>query len=450
MKRFRKRSAATLTTGLLVLCGMGLAGQTPAEIAYGVGYAGEYHTNITEAALNEQSGSIHTLVAGGAYTGQTADWTAHALLQGEWSRYADAVFSDTPVYFFDAAALWTIVPRRFTWTFEGLRDQAVIDPMQPVTPDNLSQSTVVETGPDVSFGAGLGNTVELGARFGQLRYGAAQSMFDNDRVSGSARWSRAVNSATTLSLNYEVQGIDFRQAGFHAGVVDSDYRVTHIYLRGTLESLPTRAEIDLGGTHLERGGGNDADTRLARLSLTRNITLRSSVGVSAGIELQDAGSVLLAGVTDPAVSEPGAPSSRPTVTGDVFLNEYQEAFLEYARTVWTAKASAFNRHLDFQLAANNDRTERGGEIEFTYGDDLATTTLFALQSESRHSVPARTHIDRSVGAQWLYRATRSLGLGLRGAIVKRESSDPSDGFNDQYVSLNVYYSSGPSYAPLRR
>lgn len=447
MKLHRERVAKTMSMGLLALCGMGFTGQAPAEIEYGLGYAGEYHTNITEDAVNERSGSIHTLIAGGVYTKQSAEVTAHALAQGEWSRYTDEEFSGTPVYFFDAAALWTLVPRRFTWTFEGVRSQAVIDPMEPVTPDNLSESTVYQTGPDISFGAGPGNTVEFGGRYGQLRYDAKESAFDNNRISATARWRRAVNAATTLSINYEVRDVDFTRAGG----ADSDYRLAHLYGRGTYTSVPMRVELDVGGTHLERGDGNDADVQRARLSLTRHITPRSSAGISAGIELQDAGSVLLAGVTNPAAAaEPGAPAARPTVTGDVFLNKYQEAFLEYTRTTWTAKASAFQRRLDYQLVASNDRTERGGGIELTYGDDLASTTLFASQTTSRHSMPARAHTDRAAGAQWTYRATRTLGIRVRGMILNRESSDASDEFNDRQASLSVYYSSGPSYTPLRR
>ncbi|MBI3774839.1 MAG: hypothetical protein HY273_04675, partial [Gammaproteobacteria bacterium] len=118
---------------------MSIATRASAEIAYGVGYAGEQHSNITESALNAQSGAINTLIAGGVYTEKSSGLAAHALVQGEWSRYANNAYNDTPVYFVDTAAAWSIIPDRFTWSLTGVRDQSVIDPLLPVTPANLSE-----------------------------------------------------------------------------------------------------------------------------------------------------------------------------------------------------------------------------------------------------------------------------------------------------------------------
>lgn len=426
---------------------MSIASQTSAEIAYGVGYAGEQHSNITESALNAQQGAINTVIAGGVYTEKSSTLAAHALVQGEWSRYANNAYSDTPVYFVDTAAAWSIIPDRFTWSLTAVRDQSVIDPLLPVTPENLSESSVYETGPDITFVAGAGNNVALAGRFGQLRYDQTESAFDNDRMLLSAHLQHAVDPVTTLSLNYEVRGIDFT----NSNLPGSDYRLSHFYVRATLTPLPTRLELDLGSTQLTRDGGYDTNVRLARLAWTRNITTRSSVGVTAGIELQDAGSVLLAAATNPSTAPAAsAPAARSTVTADVFLDKYQEAFMDYSTALWSAKASAFHRRLDYQLVTNSDRSESGGKVELTYGDDLSATTFFAQQSKSRYSTLAREDTDSSGGVRWFYRATHALGFDARGVVVKRTSSETLVGFNDQYVALSIYYSTGASYTPLRR
>ncbi|MBI3776093.1 MAG: hypothetical protein HY273_11175, partial [Gammaproteobacteria bacterium] len=274
-----------------------------------------------------------------------------------------------------------------------------------------------------------------------------QSVFDNNRLLISSHLIHAVNPVVALSLNYEVRGIDFT----HTSLTGSDYSLAHFYMRATLTPLPTRIELDLGSTQLTRGGGYDTNVRLTRLAWTRNITTRSSVGVTAGIELQDAGSMLLAAATNPSTTPAAsAPAVRRTVTADVFLDKYEEAFMNYSSALWSAKASAFHRRMDFQLVTNSDRSERGGKVELTYGDDLSAATIFAQQSKTRYSALAREDTDSSGGVRWFYRATHALGFEVRGVVEKRTSSETLAGFNDQYMSLSIYYSTGASYIPLRR
>jgi hypothetical protein len=134
----------------------------------------------------------------------------------------------------------------------------------------------------------------------------------------------------------------------------------------------------------------------------------------------------------------------------VFLNKHGEATLRYSWSAWTANVLAFARRLEYQEQAGQNRRERGARIELVYGTEVMTTALFGRSERTVYLTAEREDVDRTAGARWSYRATRTLNYGLEAAVTRRGSSDPAAEFVDHRAVLSASYSSGPGYKPMRR
>src|SRR5581483_1735587 len=98
-----------------------------AQVDYGIGYAGETSSNSRRTSTNPEHEWSNSIIGGFTYAEDTADFTARATLQGEYRDYAHNRVSDQSLLFADAAALWTLSPRRLTWTVEDSFREVSID-----------------------------------------------------------------------------------------------------------------------------------------------------------------------------------------------------------------------------------------------------------------------------------------------------------------------------------
>ena len=436
-----------LVTGIL----LGICAIEPlraGESAYGLGYSAEHSDNIALVSTNEQSGWIHSLLAGFAYQESTTDVVARVLAQATYNNYPKDTFGDETLFDLNSFAVWTISPQRFFWTVQDDYQQGLLDSTNPDTPANRTNLNVFSTGPDVYVRLAPVHTLTFGARVGDVYTGDANN--DNKRFNGLAGWLYQSSPTTTLSLNYQVLDVKFEDSTFNNDFTSQDY-----FFRAQFRPSRSRYILDLGTNHINLDRGNDLRGTLARLSWIRESTPQTSFGASVRKEFSNTASDVLAATptTGPASGEPAAPSgiSRTVISGDVYETKGGTIFYTHSGSEVGVQFLAGRRKLDYETTPQ-DRKETNGHLQIDYFFPSATTTatLFTDYIRTEYLDVIRRDTERNTGIRLDHHLSRTVSLGLEGRHHDRTSTDSSSNYVDNRVLFTLLYSSGPLFTPLRR
>ena len=433
-----------------LLLGIGLGGwfaqsACAGELAYGLGYVGEYSDNIQRAPANPRDEWINSVVAGAAYRENGPALDAHLLAQAEYRDYKNDIYNDGPLYYADASLLWRIAPQRLNWIFLDRYDQITRNISLPDTPDNRVNTNVLSTGPDLFIRLGSVNTLVLGLRYGNASY--SEGDLDNSRYGASARWLYVANTEMTYSINYEVEQIKYENEILNDNLMRND-----AFIRIDMRQARARFTLDLGATQIERDQAGEASGYLARLAWMQQLTSGSSAGMLLGSEYLDAGAALLATATSPTPA-PGAPPSLPAmgnVTNDFFYTKRAEIYYINSGSSLGLNARAYYREIDYEIVPQ-DRHEAGGRLEVIYSPSgLLATTVYGSHLDIQYQSISRDDRESETGIRFLYRVNRNLSAILDGRKTWRYSTDALQEYIDRRVLFSLLYSSSPLFTPSRR
>lgn len=432
--------AVAAVLGSLMLVVAAAAAQTD----FGIGYVGEYSSNVGRTPTNPNDEWINSAIAGFTYVENTVDLTARATGQAQYRDYTNDSFADETQYLLDASLLWTISPGRLTWSVEDAFRDVVLDPTRASTPNNRARANALSTGPDVTFRLNPVNTLRLNARYGRVY--VADTGLDNDRHSGLLGWEYQSSAVTQWSLNAQQAVTDYEN-----DVVATDFRQSEIYARMQRRYSQSQFTLDAGKTRVKRVNAPAADGSLLRLDWRRSLGAAASFGVALAGEFQDTGAALLGSVSAPAPPTGGTPPpavGTSVVTGDVYYSRAADVFYsrQGPRIAWTARING--RDLDFETTPQ-DRREAGVNLDVAYNySAIASIGIFGQYLRTDFVQAAREDEDTTVGVRFAYRVRRHLGLMLEGLRIERTSTDPLSEFVDKRVLFTVQYTTGPLYAPL--
>jgi hypothetical protein len=424
------------------------------EIDAGAGYMWEHSNNVLRVPTNEQSESIHTLVAGLGYLETTPEFSGRALLQADYRNYQRDLLADETIYTADASGIWSIVPQRLSWTAEDAYRQVLLNITQPDVPTNRANSNVFSTGPDIIFPVGTVDTLALGARYANM-YVSGTSL-DNERYSTRASWRHLSSPTTELSLNHEATQVNYVDSN-----INPNFRSDSLFFHFQTRPSQSQYLLDYGVTRSRRDGSDEVEGRLARLSWTRQSTPEVTIGASYSEEFQDTGSALLSTITsapDPSVpSVPSTTAPAPVATtttivaaSDVAYTKRAEVFYNEQQSNFGMNVVGFRREIEYQVSLQ-DRDERGGSLELSYRSSLATRwILFGNYQKTDYLDLDRRDIDRTGGLRLVSAVTPNVRWGVEFSQVERFSSDPAARFVDDRILFFVYYTTGPLYTPLGR
>lgn len=444
----RKVGGRRLVLGLLLL---GAAVPLHAgEFAYGLGYSVSRSDNITRVPTNERGETTHSYLAGFTWLERTTDFSARLLGQAELRDYEKDIYDDETVSYLSSSMLWTISPQRFTWSLEDAYEQVRINTTLPDTPANRANVNVFSTGPDVNIRITPINTLAFAARAGNVYTGSAD--VDNNRFSGSARWSYQATSSSTYSLNFQTLDVAYDDS-----TRNIDYARHDLFLRADYRPSRSQYIIDAGITDVNPERGRDLDGTLARISWTRQLTSESSLGLSATGEYSDTGTDILAASTAAATATSGAAPistsvssalSSDTVTSDVYYAKRGYLFYTRRGSQIAMDLSGYSQDLDYETTSQ-DRKENGGRAEITFFYSSATSMrLYAEHTRIEYRDIVRRDTERDYGIRLGYRLTRSVSLGLEGARSIRRSTDTTEDYEENRAVLSLLYSSSPLFTPV--
>lgn len=414
-----------------------------AQFDYNVGYVSAYSTNVTAVPRDARGEWINAVTAGVAYAENTETWVARLTSQVEYRNYAHDIVSDNTAYAVDGAAIWTISPRRLTWTFEDAARMVQLNPTGPDTPANRGGANTFRTGPDVFFRVGDLHTLSVGARYTNLYVN--HSEVDNQGHSGTVRWLYQSTLHTTWSANLERQYVNFDN-----NAVNEDYSRNDAYLQLDKRFAQSQLVLLGGVTRVEPERSPDLAGSLARASWTHNITPESVFGMSTGVGYQDTRYELLSAISAP--TDPLNPLAVSTIgtdaiTADVYYNRYADMFFTLQSSRMEYRFRVDGRDLDFKTTMQ-DRKEGGARFEVNYLYSVTSTIgLFGDYLKVRFLDQARTDENSSIGIHYGYRMTRNTTLGLEARRHERRSTDPNAEYVDNRYLLSILYSTGTIRLP---
>lgn len=439
--RFAARGA-TIVMAALAAAGVASAAQTD----YGIGYAGEYTSNVRRTQSNAEDEWINSVIAGFTYTENTQDLAAFVTGQAQYRNYSSNTFGDETLYFLNSSLLWTISPQRFTWTVEDSYREITLDTTAAATPTNRAGSNVFSTGPDIRFEINPVNALVVNARYGNVYVG--DTGLDNNRYSGLVGWEYQSSAVTQWALNAQQTYVDYEDDS-----VAPDYRQNNVFLQMLRRFPQSQLLVDLGKSKFERDGGSEADGSLQRLEWRRTLSAVSNFGLIFAREFQDTGADLLGLVTSPGTPVGGtAPPAAATnvITGDLYYSRRVDLFYsrQDGRFAWNMRATG--RELDFQTLAQ-DRREAGLNLSATYNySAVGAVSLLGQYLRSDFVDTNRDDEDTSVALRYTYQARRNLGMMIEGRRIARSSTDPSSEYVDKRALFTIQYTTGPLYAPFNQ
>ena len=410
-----------------------------AQVDFGVGLSFAHNSNIKRVEENPQSDWTEGAMAGLTYRESTADVSARALAQVERRHFVRNSFSDDTSGFFDGAAVWRILPRRFTWTIEDTFRQVLLDVTAPDTISNRAESNSLNTGPDLTFALSSTNSAEIGARYG--RFDIKNSTADNRRYTVFGRGVHALSAQTKVSLNYEAA-----RAYFETGAQPFP-RIFRQDWFGRFENLSAvnSTIVDLGTTRVTREGGEPLDGRLARLTLSQAFSSQSRVRLALSDQFSDTYSDLIRGVTSstaPAdtsvvVVVPGANFA----SGDLYDNKRGDLAYVNNDGRFGYTLQTYERRVDFMTLENNDYQEKGGKFVWTWNS--AVMRFNASWDYTRRTFESdRQDTDRNYGASVTFSVNRNVTVSVQGAHSERLSTARLSSSLDNRFVLLLGYSSG--------
>lgn len=412
---------------------------------------GQHSDNITRVSTNEQSDWINSLLAGFAYKERTVDVVAYVQAQATYNNYQQNTFDDETLYNLNSYAVWTISPDRFFWTVQDEFQQGQINTTIPYTPANQTNYNVFSTGPDVYLRLAPVHVLTFGARVGDVYTGDVNA--DHTRFTGMAGWQYQSSSTTTLSLNYQILDVKFKD-----DILNNNFTSQDFFFRTQFRPSRSQLNFDLGTTHINFDRGDDVSGPLYKLSWIRQSTPQSSFGVSASKEFSNLASDILvaSSLRVTSAGELTAPRSVSTslITGEVYDSKGGAIFYTYHGSHAGMQFLAGERELDYlttsQETNSQDRKETTGHLQIDFFlSAVSTATLYTDYTRNDYLDFVREDIDQDYGLRFDHRLTRTVGVRLEGLHTERRSTDSTGDFVDNRVFLALLYSSGSLYHPSR-
>jgi hypothetical protein len=465
--RTSSRRFETYCIALLCWAGAGGAPVLAGQYDFGLGYSLTHDSNITRGSSNPP-GCVsppcaewtEQLFGGFGYEEHSAELNARVVAQAERRHFVRNVYHDDNGFFLDGAAVWTISPRRFTWTVQDVFREMNTNLTAPDTPLNLVKTNSLSTGPDFTFRVDPANMPVIGARYGRFYIQGPGG--DNERYTAYARWLHQISVPTTLSLNFEATRIHFEPpATPTTPTTPTDLFREDLFFSYDLVSLYNRQTVDVGTTRLAQYGGQELNGRLFRYVGQLSQTSQSTLRVFLTDQISDTYSDMIRGVANPTIATIQADAAAAPIgaSGTAPGNVYHSRRGELA---YLNRGERFGYTLQGYVRRVDYENKNASVQDFDYhekGGRLSAFWLFSVQAQAYAFTQymRRTFLsfdeqdaDRNRGVGVTYKLGRNLTFTVEAGQTERQSTVASATFVDRRALLVLGYSTGPLFSPRSR
>ena len=412
-----------------------------AQSAFGAaGYslsAGASHSDNIRRS-DDQSAIVDTVSnVTGAFIWSNQSPRLTMLLSGQatYLSYMEDSFEDQVVPRGTLNIDWNISPARLNWIVDDRYGQIASDPFSAFTPDDIEDTNVFSTGPNLVFGSSERQQLILSVRAEDQWY--EESLVDNQRLNGGLELVRQVSEGHSIGITGFAEKVDFED-----DASSTDYEIFEAFATFSRSSGTFNYALDAGVTALEIEGER-ADGFLGRLNLFKTTNTGWLLAASGEYSFTDSGSRFVVGrqqgtagpgqsVDDDTLLATGSPLrlkryslsvDRPGDRSDLGLNVY-----------WETE--------EYELDPLLDRTQAG--ITLDYGFQISQLNRVALRGNYRNvEFESDSREDDNLEAELRFQRTltNNLVLTARVARLERTSTDAASQFVENVYGLILTYNS---------
>lgn len=240
-----------------------------------------YSDNILRVSNNAEDGSIAQAGLELAAAEKTRRFDGDLVADLAYMDYLQNTYSNELVGNARGKAAFNLLEDYVQWVIADNFGQTQTDLFVPITPANSENINYFSTGPDLTLRPAANTELQLGGRYSAVDYQVSPN--DSNRVSGTLALVRNIAARSSLSLNAEHDRVDFTNQA-----VNTDFNNDALYVAYRVESNRTKILMNVGISRIKMSGSTENDS-LLKLQVSRTVTAHSTLDLSIGRELTDAG-----------------------------------------------------------------------------------------------------------------------------------------------------------------
>ncbi len=403
--------------------------ETEAAYSLGVGYSDNIN-RVPEGAVDETIAHTGIFLA---LTENTRRLAADVRGTLDYYEYLDNTYDGELVAAVDALVNVNLIEDRLTWFVQENYGRALFDPFLPARPENWENLNFFTTGPDISLLRLGRNESGIALRYSQMDYETRP--FDNDRRGARFWLGREVRRDHMLSLNLEVEKIEFDNG------ITPEYERRSAYLLYEAEAGRNTFSVESGYTEQEILS-ETADGVRFNVSWIRQLSVRSQFTLNVGRQFADQGSVFR---YQQDITRDIDSIGDFTENGSPFLLRNVDVGYNFTgdRTTLVFRVGASEQ--EYELQRELDREDMFVDL---YGQRDLTRSLF-VTGELRLYRREFANLNRDddtvqVTAGVGLRLTPSMSLALYYTNTSRDSNDTLNEFDENRGDLTLTYT--PAWA----
>ena len=421
----RSLPASGLATALLLCTPYVIAADIGAGLTVGVAYSDNIDRTLT-ADRDE------TIAQGGIdFSVSEATRRIRADARGSlyYYDYLDNTYENQTVGAIDALVDISIVPERINWTIQENYGRNLFDPFQADRPENWENLNFFTTGPRIVLYRGGRNEIGTDLLYSRMDYETRP--FDNERNTGRLWLGREVRRDHQLSLNAEVEAIEFDNGG-----LSPDYDRRSAYLRYTVETGRNQIALDAGYTEQEILEDTDGGVRFS-LGWVRTMSSQTQLSLSAGRQFADQANVFR---YQQDLTRDVDSVGDFTENGSPFLWTFANAGITFETERTTFQGSVGLSEEEYETQSSSDRRNRNMDLYLRRNFTRSLYGAIDARFYWREFTEAAREDDTLLASVALgYRLTEAFDLSLRYTHFTRNSNQSANEFEENRGEVMLTY-----------
>lgn len=351
----------------------------------------------------------------------------------DYKTYRDNTYSDETWYYLNGRIDVTLRPSSLFWVFEDYYSQVERNSLIPGTPDNLINTNVFSTGPDIYFRIDSLNRLHLENRYTDYRFDDTPT--DSQRKSILLSWEYTASQNINLSTNVEYHDASFKELD------ESDFSRTDFYFRVDGQQSRTSYQFDIGTTLIDRVTEEDVDGFLMNLILRNQFRQDSHFQLDASAQYTDTAQDLLSSNVQTTTSQVNLVGEQ--VSGDVFYDRRVEMIYYLGSSINSYQLQLVYRDEDYEVLLQ-DRLTRGVRIDHTYNYSRVATFNSFIQYQTYDNLNV-DQLDKLTlaGLAMNYRLSRNFTMRLEYNYNAQESTVSTFDYKENRMLVSLFYGRNP-------
>lgn len=406
---------------------------TAAQGEYSLGVEATYTDNSLLAESDVNDDLLTSMLFGFLVRNEGSRVSADITSLIDYKSYRDNTFSDESWYYLNGRVDVTLRPSSLFWVFEDYYSQVERNSLIPGTPDNLINTNVFSTGPDIYFRINSLNRLHVENRYIDYRFDDTPT--DSQRKSLLISWEYTASQNINLSANAEYHDATFKDLD------ESDFSRTDAYFR--VYGLQSRVsyQFDIGATLIDRSSEEDVEGFLANFILRNQFRLDSYFQLDASAQYTDTAQDLLTSYTQSTTSQVNLVGEQ--VSGDVFYDRRVEMIYHLGSSINSYQLQLVYREEDYEVLLQDRRTH-GARIDHASNYSSVVTFNSFIQYQTYDNLDA-DQLDKLTlaGLAMDYRLSRNYTMRLEYNYNAQESTESTFDYKENRMLISIFYGRNP-------